>query len=328
MRMNILILGAGGIGGYLGVRLAMAGERVTFLVRPQRLAALRDHGLRLTSPKGDAWLREVDAVDSLAGRHMRHDIAIIACKAWDLPAAIDAIRPAVDAGAMVLPVVNGVRHYDTLATAFGAARLIGGAAYASADVPRYGEIRHLNPFDTLVLGSWLTPQASPGSRAAEVAAALADALGRAGVEVELSGDMQRDAWEKFTRVATLASLTCLFGAPVGEIVATDHGRAQALAMLDEAVAVASASGHAPRAAHLQVSRQRLTETGSALTASMMRDMLAGGRTEAEALTGDLVRRGQALGVPVPLLQVAWTRLQVHEHRWAASDGGAYRQRDA
>lgn len=323
--MNILILGAGGIGGYLGVRLALAGERVTFLVRPQRLAMLRDHGLRLTSPKGDAWLREVDAVDSLAGRHAHHDVAIIACKAWDLAAAIDAVRPAVDAGAMVLPVVNGVRHYDTLATAFGAARLIGGAAYASADVPRYGEIRHLNPFDKLVLGSWQPPQPPTGGRADAVAAALARALERAGVEVELSGDMQRDAWEKFTRVATLASLTCLFAAPVGEIVATDHGRALSLAMLDEAVAVASASGQAPRDAHLQVSRQRLTETGSALTASMMRDMLAGGRTEAEALTGDLVRRGLALGVPVPLLQVAWTRLQVHEQRWAASEGSAHRR---
>jgi 2-dehydropantoate 2-reductase len=94
-------------------------------------------------------------------------------------------------------------------------------------------------------------------------------------------------------------------------------------MLEEAVAVASASGYAPREVHLQISRQRLTEAGSALTASMMRDMLAGGRTEAEALTGDLVRRGLALGVAVPLLQVAWTRLQMHEQRWAASEGSAH-----
>ncbi len=318
--MNILILGAGGIGGYLGIRLAAAGERVTFLVRPQRLAALRAHGLRLESPKGDAWLQAVDATDSLDGRHERFDVAIIACKAWDLAAAIEAVRPAVDAGAMVLPVVNGLRHYDTLTAAFGSARLIGGAAYASADVPRYGQIRHLNPFDLLVLGTWDAPPAVGDSAAARVCTALADALEHAGVEIDRSDDMRRAAWEKFTRVATLASLTCLFGASVGEIVATDHGRALALAMLDESVAVAAASGHAPGNRHLQVSRQRLTEAGSPLTASMMRDMTAGGRTEGEALTGDLVRRGLALGVPVPLLQVAWTRVQVHEHRIAAAAG--------
>ena len=107
--MRILVLGAGGIGGYFGGRLAQAGADVTFLVREARAARLETAGLAIESPLGD--LRMPVRVSTNATHLPPPDLVMLACKAYDLPAALDAIAPAVQAETVILPLLNGLARY-------------------------------------------------------------------------------------------------------------------------------------------------------------------------------------------------------------------------
>ena len=170
--MRILILGAGGIGGYFGGRLAASGVDTTFLVRPRRAEQLARDGLVIRSPVGDLKLavNTVQRDTATPG----YDAILLSCKAYDLTDAIDSIRPAA-AGALVIPMLNGVRHLDTLDTAFGAGHVAGGVALIGVDMEPDGTIRHLAKGAGLVFGERQPAQA-------ETCAALAPILADSGFE--------------------------------------------------------------------------------------------------------------------------------------------------
>jgi 2-dehydropantoate 2-reductase len=115
-------------------------------------------------------------------------------------------------------------------------------------------------------------------------------------------------------LAALAAATTLMRGTVGEILAAPSGEWLALEALGECERVAAAEGHAPTPAALERARKMLTTRGSSFSASMMRDLVAGGRTEGDHIIGDLVRRAERRGLAVPLLRIALCNLQVHEAR--------------
>ena len=139
--MKILVLGAGAVGGYFGGRLAEAGADVTFLVRPARAAQLAAHGLVVKSPFGDI-AKPVKTV-AAASEGGPYELVLLTCKAYDLDSAIAAIAPAVEAGAAVLPLLNGMAHLDVLDRAFGAAKVLGGLCFVAATLTPAGEIHQL-----------------------------------------------------------------------------------------------------------------------------------------------------------------------------------------
>ncbi len=151
--MRILVLGAGGIGGYYGGRLAEAGADVTFLVRPGRAAQLARDGLVVKSALGDIT-RAVRFVtgDGLAD-DAHFDLVLLTCKAYDLDAALAAIAPAVQHGAAVLPMLNGMQHLDRLDLAFGRPAVLGGMCQIAATLTGTGEVLHLNKLHHMVAGS-------------------------------------------------------------------------------------------------------------------------------------------------------------------------------
>lgn len=302
--MRLLVLGAGGIGGYFGGRLAAAGEDVTFLVRPRRAAALERDGLVIESPEGN-WSGPVKTVTGGAGGGP-YDVVLLSCKSYDLASAIDAIKPAVESGALVLPLLNGLNHLDTLDAAFGAEKVLGGVAHISVTLDTDGRIRHLNKLQILTHGARLDSQA-------EAAARLQGVLARGGFTAVLAPVIMQDMWEKLVMLATLAGMTCLTRASVGEIAATRDGRALMLEMLGECAAVAQAHGHAVRRNRDEAARAMLTDATSRVTASMLRDMQAGGPTEADHIVGDMVARAEAMGMPTPLLRIAYCNLQCYEN---------------
>src|SRR6185369_5283937 len=149
--MRILVLGAGGTGGYFGGRLLQAGCDVTFLVRPARAARLRADGLVIRSPLGDARLTApIVEPDSLAPDY---DLILLSCKAYDLQDAMRTIAPAMQrADVTLLPLLNGLRHFDVLDAAFGAPRVLGGLCHISATLNALGEIEHHNQLQSLTYG--------------------------------------------------------------------------------------------------------------------------------------------------------------------------------
>jgi 2-dehydropantoate 2-reductase len=299
--MRILILGAGGIGGYFGARLQQAGADITFLVRPARAEHLREHRLRVWSPFGDLQLTP----DLLTAVDTPFDLVLLSCKAYDLTSALDAIAPAVGPQTVVLPLLNGIAHLDLLDARFGRERVAGGVAHLALTLDESGGIRHLNASQRLIIGARHAAQ----SAAIE---ALGAVLSGISPDYSVSADIEQDMWDKLVFIATLAGATCLMRASIGDILDTRAGRALIEGMLEEGAAVATACGRAPAAQRMTGYRAQLTEAGSTLTASMLRDVLRGARTEADHILGDLCRRADAQSVSVPRLALACSHLQAYE----------------
>ncbi|WP_439816740.1 2-dehydropantoate 2-reductase [Zavarzinia sp. CC-PAN008] len=307
--MRILILGAGGTGGYFGARLLAAGRDVTFLVRPARAAVLRAQGLRVKSPHGDLHLPEppLATTETLRGPY---DLVVLSCKAYDLDASIEAIAPAVGPDTAILPLLNGMAHVEALARRFGEARVLGGLCVISATIGADGSIVQLTQPHSVTYGEL------DGSRSPRIAAIEA-AFAGAGFDARASTTIRQDMWDKWVFISTLAGSTCLMRATIGDIVAGGGGDVIA-GLHDECLGVAAANGFPVAPQVVQGARANLTMAGSPLTASMLRDLEGGGRVEAEHMIGGLVAR--AGDVPVPLLRLVLTNLRAYEARRTRTAG--------
>jgi 2-dehydropantoate 2-reductase len=309
--MRMLVLGAGGTGGYFGGRLAQVGADVTFLVREARAAQLARDGLVIRSPLGDAQFPVAHLVAgelAAAAAERPFDLVLLSCKAYDLDSSIEAIAPAVGEGTAVLPILNGLRHYAALDARFGAPRVLGGLCFISAMKGEQGEVLHLGKPASVTFGE--RDGHAPSARCETLAAAFAAAA----VDHRHSPDIAQDLWIKFTFLTTLAAATCLMRASIGTIVAAEGGQAFIEAMYDECVAVAAAAGQPiPREAQ-DNARRMLTQAGSTVTASMLRDLESGQRIEGAHIVGDMRQRAHAAGQAAPLLDLAWVHLQAYEGR--------------
>ena len=304
--MKILVLGAGAVGGYFGGRLAEAGVNVSFLVRPARAALIAQKGLRVDSKAGNLNLKPRCVV---AGEvSPEYDLVLLTAKAYDLESSMEAIAPALAGGkGYVLPLLNGMTHLEKLDARFGGERVLGGVAYIASTLAPDGEIRHMSDFHSIAFGPRQASQRP-------VCEAFAAASAKSKSEFKLHDNILQAMWDKWVLLASLGGITCLMRAPIGDYVATEAGARIALALLAECVAVASAEGFPTPAPVLASYRARLTEKGSLLAASMMRDIEAGGPAEGDHILSALLARARARGVAAPLLEVAATHVETYMNR--------------
>ena len=302
--MKILVLGAGAVGGYYGARLIEGGADVAFLVRTQRAARIDQAGLVVESAVAPFAAPVKTTLEAVAGD--RHDVVLLTCKSFDLPSALDAITPAVDGGACVVPLLNGLSVYDTLDARFGEDRVLGGVCYIATMLGRDGTIVHLAPTDRFVVGARVASQRA-------IAQAVHDAMDRTpGVRL-LSSDIAQDLWDKWATVCTAAAVTSLMRGTVADILRTADGRAVMQQAIGETRAVAAASGHSLSDAVVAQMQGLLLDPARDWAASMMRDIGQGmPRIEADAIVGDMLRRADALGIDAPMLRAAFVHLQVYE----------------
>ncbi len=305
--MRFLVVGAGATGGYFGGRLLEVGRDVTFLVRPARAGQLASAGLAIRSPAGDAFL---PAPPTILAPELRapFDVVVLSCKAYDLDAAIDSVAPAVGPRTAIIPLLNGLRHLDSLDARFGPDRVLGGACFISARLDDSGHVAHLSDVHRLTFGE------RAGGRSAR-ADAIAAAMNGAKFEAFPTDQVMLEMWEKWTFLAALAGITCLTRAAVGDVVAAG-GADLAAALLEECRVVAAAAGHPPRPESMQLALHRLTHPKSTVTASMLGDIERRGRTEADHVLGDLLRRRGATGEDRSLLRLAYVAVKAAEARAA------------
>lgn len=310
--MKILVLGTGAIGGYFGGRLVQAGADLSFLVRQRRQTQLQQTGLVVRSPHGDfavpvRTVRE-EQIDAPA------DLVLLACKAYDLDEALGSIAPAVGEHTTLVPLLNGVAHITRLQAAFGRARVAGGSCGIPATLSPLGEVVQLGPTHRIVFGR-LPDTAAAAQPRLEALLAL---FRKTPVTAELEAEMMRALWEKFVGLATLAAMTCLMRGTVGDILAADDGAALFAQTFAACEGAACAAGHAPREAAMATFKALMADRQSTLTASMLRDLEGGGRTEGAHVVGDMLERVQSAGLEPGALRAAWCHLQVAEHRRAAA----------
>ncbi|HET6618519.1 MAG TPA: 2-dehydropantoate 2-reductase [Dongiaceae bacterium] len=310
MALRILVIGAGGVGGYFGGRLAESGADVTFLVRDGRARQLAERGLVIKSPLGDAAfpVRTLTAADK--GRPF--DLVILTCKSYDLPSAIDAAAPHMEAGGgLVLPLLNGMAHVDVLRERFGGDRVLGGLARISATLSPATEVVQLAGLPPRIVFGRFKDQLDRNVLEPPVQE-IERSFAAANFNSTRMEPIEQGLWDKWVVLAAMAAGTCLMRGSIGAIVSTSDGAAIMEELVAEAASVARAAGYGPSEQHLTASRGILTAAGSDLTASMLRDIQKGGPTEGEHIIGDLLRRARGFGLATPLLRVANAHLQTHE----------------
>jgi 2-dehydropantoate 2-reductase len=305
--MKILVLGAGGVGGYFGGRLAQAGADVTFLVRPARREQLARDGLRITSPLGDLTTPVKTVLADELGPG--YDLAILTCKAYDLDSSMDAIAPAMKGACTVLPLLNGLAHLDRLDARFGRQHVIGGSCAIDVMLLPDGVIRHSGRLQRIVFGE------RDGVKSARTLA-FAEALGKTTIGWEHADDVLLRMWEKLVMLSVLAAITCLFRGNVQEIMSAPGGREAAERALAANVQIATREGYAPTSAALALAHDRLTDPAGQWSASMMRDLEGGRPVEADHIIGWMLDRARAHGVDDLVLSLAYTHLKTYERRRA------------
>ncbi|WP_248322924.1 2-dehydropantoate 2-reductase [Caballeronia sp. Sq4a] len=307
--MRILVVGAGAIGGYFGARLLEAGRDVTFLVRKRRAERLRESGLNVRSPEGDLTFANPPIVLA-QDIDQPFDLILLSCKAYDLQGAINSFAPAVGPNTAILPLLNGMAHLDALDARFEAASVLGGQCVIAATLDSEGTILHLNNMQSMTVGE------RAGGRTPRIDA-IAQQLGGARFELNVSENVLQSMWDKWVFLATLASGTCLMRAPIGDIVAAPGGEELLRRLFDECRGIAADNGHAPGDAVLARGRAFFSERGSQMTASMLRDIENNAPIEADHIVGDLLaRRKSAVDVSSSVLATAYAHLKAYEARRA------------
>lgn len=299
--MKILILGAGGVGGYFGAKLMRAGADVSFVLRDKRRRLVREQGLRIETPQESfAVFPRCLGSEELAPDY---DIIMLAPKAYDLDDALASIAGAGGKG-VLLPFLNGINHIELLDRRFGRERVMGGVAHIAAMLTETGAVRRLGDMHSLTVGH---RHAAHEALARDFVALCAGA----DFDSRHAEDIEQVLWDKWVFLATLAGMTTLCQGTVGEIVATPWGADLARRMFAECCGIAARCGHGVDPAARDKALDMLTRPGSAFTASMLRDMRAGQRTEHEHILGEMVRRGIERGVACDLVAMAHTHMAVY-----------------
>jgi 2-dehydropantoate 2-reductase len=299
--MRTLVVGAGAVGGYFGGRLLEINRDVTFLVRSRRAAQLSQSGLRIRSSAGDLTIPHPPLVQS-PDLHTTYDLVLLSSKAYDLENAIASFAPAVGPHTLILPLLNGMAHLDTLDRKFGPDRVLGGMCLIASTLKDGGEIVHLNDRHAIAFGE-------RDGALSERVLGIDRWMEGARFEHKASPNIVGAMWEKWVFLATLAGGTCLFRASVGNIAAAPGGSDFMLRLLEDCREIAVRAGYPPRDEFLSATRPALIAHNSTLTASMLRDIEAGGPIEADHIVGDLLARGDSA-----LLRIVYSALKAYEAR--------------
>jgi 2-dehydropantoate 2-reductase len=301
--MQILVIGAGAVGGYFGGRLAQAKRDVTFLVHPKRAEEIKANGLQIVSPHGNLTLHPKTI--TAAQITTPYDVILLGVKSYALSDAMNDFAAAVGPDTMILPLLNGMRHIDLLAARFGKKAVLGGVCLVATEIDQEGRIRQLADFQKLIYGE-LDVDSRPRLKK------LDETLCGAGFDTLVSSRIVHAMWEKWVQIATVGALTCLMRGNIGEIVAIPGGADLSQLTLRESSAIASGCGHPPSNAFLKDQTTQLTAQGSQLTSSMYRDLKKGGTVEADAILGDLLEHGKKCGLETPILQAAFVNLSIYQ----------------
>lgn len=300
--MRIAVVGAGGVGGYFGAKLARAGESVLMLARGPHLAAIRRDGLRVRSaPEGES-LAKVEAVDSFAGQPAV-DMALFCVKSFDTRAAAEALRPVLGPSTGVVSLQNGVDNEETIDEVLGRGVALGGAAYVFAGIDSPGVIRHT--FAGRIAFGELD------GRVSERATRLRDALAHAGVPVDLVTDIRRVLWEKYLLISAQAGMTALSRCPAGVLRETPESWRMYRLILEELAAVARAAGVTLSQDVVDVVLKQAAAIAPGAYSSLHDDLIQGKRLELETLHGHAVRLGERHGLPTPMVFAVYAALKPH-----------------
>ena len=306
--MKIGVMGAGGVGGFLGGMLALAGNQVTLIARGPHLEAIRSAGLRLITPQQDVVIGCPDEVIATGDPTTvgAVDLTLLTVKTYQNADALAAMTPLVGPETMILALQNGVDSHADAIRAFGGHRVLPGAVYVEASVPEPGVVRQAGDVVRVVFGE-LDGTDSPRGRI------IAGTLNSAGVQAEFTTDIRKALWTKFLFIATMAGLTSMSRRTMAELMPEPHWRKVVTGCLAEIESVARASGIDLEPTIVEETLAYINGSLDDIHASMHSDLMNGRPLELEALNGAVARAGEAAGVPTPINDLVYAMLKSYEH---------------
>jgi 2-dehydropantoate 2-reductase len=300
--MRIAVIGAGGVGGYFGGLLAWAGHDVVFLARGAHLRAIRARGLRIEAFTETFTIAPANATDD-AEEVGPVDLIMLCTKTYDLPAAVEQMRPLIGPNTAILTLQNGIDSPDLVAASYGPELLLPGVVYCEVAVKEPGVIFQGAPIRRLIfgeIGGAITPRART----------IADAFAATGVDVTLSSNVLGALWGKFCFICGMSGVTTLTRRAVGPILEDAEAQLLLRTVVEEARAVAVARGVSFEVDPVEAGLATFARFPAEAKSSMQRDFERGARLEIEALNGAIVRLGRALGIPTPANQAIYAALRL------------------
>jgi 2-dehydropantoate 2-reductase len=286
-----VILGAGGIGGFLAAHLAPTRHDVHLVARGEHLRVIREQGLGLVRPDGTRTSVPVAAHEDAAAIGPA-DVVFVCVKTFQLPGVVGAVQAVARPGTAVVTTQNGVEAPAQAAAALPEQVVVPGVVRVVSLLERSGVVRHVGGVGTVTLGD-LDGRSGPAEL---VRAVLADGS----VLADVVADIRAELWQKFLFIAPFGGLGAVTGATIGELRSAPAWRE----LLREAMAEVEATARA-RGVELDadVTGQTLRFVDAqppSATSSLQRDVAAGRPSELDAWTGAVVRLGRESGVPVPV----------------------------
>jgi 2-dehydropantoate 2-reductase len=307
MTMRIAIVGAGAIGGWIGARLAQAGQNVSVFAHNETLAAIRKGGLKLTS-KGEEFSVPVTVSDNAADLG-KQDLVIVGVKGPSLAAVAPAVAAMLAPDTIVLPAMNGVPWWFTsgltgdaadmplrsvdpggaIAAAIPVSHVIGCVVHASASTAAPGHSLHTSG-NRLIIGEL---SGATSTRMAAIAAVLTGA----GLDIVQSPHIRQDIWYKLWGNMTMNPISALTRATTDKMLADPLVAAFALSVMNEAKEIGARVGCA--IAETGEDRMNVTRRLGAIKTSMLQDWEAGRALEIDALLAAPREIAGKIGVATP-----------------------------
>lgn len=297
LNVHIGVMGAGAVGCYFGGRLAQAGHDVTLVGRAQYMLSIRNEGLVLL--KGDTRVVIPVAACSDPAALAASDIVLLTVKSADTVSAATELLPYLRPGAVVISLQNGVDNAERAAAVLGRP-VLASVVYVGVEMRGDGAVRLLGRGD-LVLG-----ETDPG------AVRVAALLNAAGIPCALVPDVQAALWQKLVINCAYNPVSALADLPYGELIADPGARALMMALADEAIAVAMATGVRLDTEALRGGLWQIGEAMPGQFSSTAQDLRRWRKTEINALNGHVADLGERHGVPVPVSRTVTTLVRLRE----------------
>ncbi len=304
--MRIAVVGIGGIGGYLGGRLANkfapGSEHEILFVENNKahLDAIKESGLQLFAKDGDATVRPSLATDSANDLGIV-DVALFCTKGYGLVEAGKMMRRAVDNHTIVIPPGNGVGNADLVREGLGKGDILSACIYISTHIKSTGVVEQMAGPRKFFFGN-------PNGQLAPYRA-IEDAFKAAGLNVELTANILREVWSKYIFVEPLSVLTALYAVPQGGLLTDSARRVQVQDMMKEVLALAMKVGVELPTDIVEQSMAKADGFPYETKTSMQLDFEHGRPTEVETMIGYAVRKAAELGVSMPLHADVYARLK-------------------
>jgi 2-dehydropantoate 2-reductase len=302
--VKIAVIGAGGVGGYFGGRLAHADIDTTFIVRGATLDALRTNGLRVDSIAGDFVVEYANATDDPRSVGAV-DAVLLAVKAWQVAEAAASAKPMVGPNTIVVPLENGIDAPEVIASIVGREHTAGGLCAIVSYIVAPGHIRHAASEPIVMFGEL-------DNARTERIQSLRQAFAKAGINAQVPEDIHRSMWTKFLFIATMSGIGALTRVPIGVWRAMPEIRAIVSESLREVVALATARGIDLGDDAIEKTWQRYDALAPASTSSLQRDVMDGKPSELDAQLGAIVRLATESAVPVPVTAMIYHALLPQE----------------